>query len=215
MTLHTTSGCKMNVKRKETGTSQDSNCLNTANNNAGCGVEGKKATYGEVFNQNGGGVRPAPVLSLFFILANQYMSRCTRWSYVTPESGFGCSRAMISHPISPTQVTQIRLYGVKLWRISPAQIVILARTSGTKASLQILISVVISRVLASTIQILTIAPRPARSGLRRMGQASRMLTGSSIVLRSTRRHRRGALYPFVNFVRGFCRLDCQRLSLPR
>lgn len=63
MTLHTASGCKMNVKRKETGTSQDSNCLNTANNNAGCGVEGKKATYGEVFNNNGGGVRPA---SIFF-----------------------------------------------------------------------------------------------------------------------------------------------------
>lgn len=56
MTLHTSSGCKMNVRRKETGTAQYSNCLNTANDNAGCGVEGKKATYGEAFNDNGGGV---------------------------------------------------------------------------------------------------------------------------------------------------------------
>ncbi|KAJ5378645.1 hypothetical protein N7509_011764 [Penicillium cosmopolitanum] len=56
MTLHTSSGCKMNVRRKETGTAQYTNCLNTANDNAGCGVEGKKATYGETFNDNGGGV---------------------------------------------------------------------------------------------------------------------------------------------------------------
>lgn len=56
MTLHTSSGCKMNVRRKETGTAQYSNCLNTANDNAGCGVEGKKASYGDSFNDNGGGV---------------------------------------------------------------------------------------------------------------------------------------------------------------
>jgi opacity protein-like surface antigen len=56
MTLHTTSGCKMNVRRKETGTAKYTNCLNTANDNAGCGVEGKTATYGETFNDNGGGV---------------------------------------------------------------------------------------------------------------------------------------------------------------
>ncbi|OOQ87823.1 putative glycosidase C21B10.07 [Penicillium brasilianum] len=56
MTLHTTSGCKMNAKRKETGTALYSNCLNTANDNAGCGVKGKSATYGEAFNNNGGGV---------------------------------------------------------------------------------------------------------------------------------------------------------------
>lgn len=191
MTLHTTSGCKMNVKRKEAGTSQGSNCLNTANNNAGCGVEGKKATYGEVFNNNGGGVRPGPIFSFLFNLANQYLPRCTRWSYVTPASAFGCSHAMISHPIYLTPVAQILLHGVRLWRTSLAQIVTSARTSGIRALLQTLISVVISRVLASTIQIFTTAPRPAHSGLQRMGQASRMLTGSSTVLRSIRRHRPG------------------------
>ncbi|OJJ74379.1 hypothetical protein ASPBRDRAFT_447542 [Aspergillus brasiliensis CBS 101740] len=56
MTLHTSSGCKMNVKRKETGTAKYTNCLNTANDNAGCSVTGAKATYGEKFNDNGGGV---------------------------------------------------------------------------------------------------------------------------------------------------------------
>ncbi|RAH69992.1 glycoside hydrolase family 16 protein [Aspergillus aculeatinus CBS 121060] len=56
MTLHTTSGCKMNVKRKETGSPTYINCLNTANDNAGCGVTGGKATYGQAFNENGGGV---------------------------------------------------------------------------------------------------------------------------------------------------------------
>lgn len=56
MTLHTSSGCKMNAKRKETGTAQYSNCLNTANDNAGCSVKGETGTFGETFNNNGGGV---------------------------------------------------------------------------------------------------------------------------------------------------------------
>ncbi|KAJ5673531.1 hypothetical protein N7507_002658 [Penicillium longicatenatum] len=46
----------MNTKRKRTGTAKYTNCLVTANCNAGCGVEGKIATYGEAFNNNGGGV---------------------------------------------------------------------------------------------------------------------------------------------------------------
>ncbi|KAJ6160437.1 endo-1-3(4)-beta-glucanase [Penicillium chermesinum] len=56
MTLHTSKGCKMDVKRKETGSVHYTDCLNTANDNAGCGVAGKPATYGEEFNNNGGGV---------------------------------------------------------------------------------------------------------------------------------------------------------------
>lgn len=63
MTLHTTSGCKMNVKRKETGSPTYTNCLNTANDNAGCGVTGGKATYGQAFNENGGGVSTTPTLT--------------------------------------------------------------------------------------------------------------------------------------------------------
>lgn len=56
MTLHTTEGCKMNRKRKETGEALTKDCWNATNSNSGCGVQGKVATYGEEFNSNGGGV---------------------------------------------------------------------------------------------------------------------------------------------------------------
>lgn len=56
MTLHTSNGCKMNVKRKETGTVDSKDCWNSTNSNSGCGVTGKAPTYGEEFNSNGGGV---------------------------------------------------------------------------------------------------------------------------------------------------------------
>ncbi|KXH43155.1 endo-beta-glucanase [Colletotrichum simmondsii] len=55
MTLHTTSGCEMSVKRKQTGSTLQSDCKNTTNGNAGCGVEGKASTYGSDFNAGGGG----------------------------------------------------------------------------------------------------------------------------------------------------------------
>ncbi|EME47622.1 glycoside hydrolase family 16 protein [Dothistroma septosporum NZE10] len=55
-TLHTTSGCKMNVKRKQTGGTLYKNCANTTHDNAGCGVQGAQDTYGETFNANGGGI---------------------------------------------------------------------------------------------------------------------------------------------------------------
>lgn len=63
MTLHTSSNCKMNVKRKGTGTVAYQNCANGTNDNAGCGVKGKTATYGEEFNANGGGVSLARIFS--------------------------------------------------------------------------------------------------------------------------------------------------------
>ena len=44
------------VKRKETGTVLTTNCLNSTDNNAGCGVQGAVDTYGEALNDNGGGV---------------------------------------------------------------------------------------------------------------------------------------------------------------
>jgi hypothetical protein len=56
MTLHTTSNCKMNVKRKETGTVLKKNCWNETNDNDGCGVQGADNTVGEAFNEIGGGV---------------------------------------------------------------------------------------------------------------------------------------------------------------
>ena len=56
MTLHTTDGCKMNVKRKESGKVLSKDCLNSTDNNAGCGVQGPDSTYGDSLNKNGGGV---------------------------------------------------------------------------------------------------------------------------------------------------------------
>jgi len=57
MTLHTTSGCSMkDVARRETGSVLTTNCLNSTDDNAGCGVSGPVATYGSALNANGGGV---------------------------------------------------------------------------------------------------------------------------------------------------------------
>ncbi|EHY61114.1 putative glycosidase C21B10.07 [Exophiala dermatitidis] len=56
VTLHTTKHCTMGVKRKETGKALRSNCLNSTDGDSGCGVRGSTATFGEEFNNNGGGV---------------------------------------------------------------------------------------------------------------------------------------------------------------
>lgn len=56
MALHTTNGCSMNVRRKETGKVTSTNCYNGTNSNQGCGVSGTVASYGPDFNKNGGGV---------------------------------------------------------------------------------------------------------------------------------------------------------------
>lgn len=55
MTLHTTKDCSMNVKRKETGTVMTTNCLNSTDDNAGCGINAGNATFGTGYNNAGGG----------------------------------------------------------------------------------------------------------------------------------------------------------------
>lgn len=55
-TLHTKKGCTMGVKRKQYGGVIRDNCWNSTDDNAGCGVRGAVETYGEAFNNNGGGV---------------------------------------------------------------------------------------------------------------------------------------------------------------
>ncbi|KAJ5123932.1 Concanavalin A-like lectin/glucanase subgroup [Penicillium bovifimosum] len=55
-TLHTSKGCSMGVKRKETGAVADKDCYYKSNSNAGCGVKGAEGTYGPEFNSKGGGV---------------------------------------------------------------------------------------------------------------------------------------------------------------
>ncbi|KAK5011729.1 glycoside hydrolase family 16 protein [Cryomyces antarcticus] len=56
MTLHTSDGCNMDRKRKETGTVLTKNCWNGTDSNAGCGVQGPQDTYGAALNSNGGGI---------------------------------------------------------------------------------------------------------------------------------------------------------------
>merc|ERR1712113_1250684 len=56
MTLHTSKHCKMDVKRKETGDVLDKNCYAYAGDQQGCGVQGPKQSFGEAFNNIGGGV---------------------------------------------------------------------------------------------------------------------------------------------------------------
>ncbi|KAF2494793.1 hypothetical protein BU16DRAFT_550608 [Lophium mytilinum] len=56
VTLHTTKGCEMDRKRKETGKVLHKDCYNGTNSNAGCGVQGADDTFGQAFNTNGGGV---------------------------------------------------------------------------------------------------------------------------------------------------------------
>lgn len=56
MTLHTDSGCKMNVRREQTGHSLHSNCDHNSNKNAGCGVEAGGDSFGQALNDRGGGV---------------------------------------------------------------------------------------------------------------------------------------------------------------
>ncbi|KAJ5623825.1 hypothetical protein N7510_000134 [Penicillium lagena] len=71
VTLHTTGGCSMNVKRKETGSARYKTCDNSTNSNSGCGVQGDRSTYGQVLNDQGGGIyalelRDAGIRAWFF-----------------------------------------------------------------------------------------------------------------------------------------------------
>lgn len=56
MTLHTTDGCNINGRRKQTGEGLEKNCDHSKNDNAGCGVKGDSNSIGSSFNDNGGGV---------------------------------------------------------------------------------------------------------------------------------------------------------------
>lgn len=56
VTLHTTDGCNMKVKRKQTGEPNYVTCDSNKNSNSGCGVQGASDTYGEELNNDGGGV---------------------------------------------------------------------------------------------------------------------------------------------------------------
>lgn len=56
ISLHTTKGCTMNVRRKGTGKILTKDCFNGTDGNVGCGVQGPVDTYGEALNDKGGAV---------------------------------------------------------------------------------------------------------------------------------------------------------------
>ncbi|KAF2993411.1 hypothetical protein E8E14_000877 [Neopestalotiopsis sp. 37M] len=56
MTLHTSSDCNMDAKRKMSGASTQTDCDHSVNSNAGCGVLGSASSYGTGFNKQGGGI---------------------------------------------------------------------------------------------------------------------------------------------------------------
>jgi hypothetical protein len=60
VTLHTTKGCNMDVKRKQTGSAVSKTCDDSMRGNLGCGVVGDPSTYGEALNEAGGGVSSTP-----------------------------------------------------------------------------------------------------------------------------------------------------------
>ena len=73
--LHTSDHCSMDVKRKQTGKTTETNCYNATNANAGCGVIAPTNTVGKAFNTNGGGIyalewRDAGIRAWFFDRSN-------------------------------------------------------------------------------------------------------------------------------------------------
>ncbi|KAF2105752.1 putative endo-1,3(4)-beta-glucanase [Lophiotrema nucula] len=58
VTLHTSRGCKIGKsrKRKETGKALSYDCYNGTNSNEGCGVQGPTSSFGEAYNNAGGGL---------------------------------------------------------------------------------------------------------------------------------------------------------------
>ena len=75
MTLHTTNGCSMSVKREESGKVLSTNCYNGTDDNQGCGVQGPADSFGAALNTNDGGVyamelRSAGIRVWFFARAS-------------------------------------------------------------------------------------------------------------------------------------------------
>jgi hypothetical protein len=83
VTLHTTKGCNMDVKRKQTGSAVYSTCDSSTHSNSGCGVVGDPSTYGEAMNEGGGGVSRISLPFIFHVHTNT-PSRSTLSNSETP-----------------------------------------------------------------------------------------------------------------------------------
>ncbi|UZP42118.1 hypothetical protein NXS19_009934 [Fusarium pseudograminearum] len=114
MTLHTTKGCSMDVRRKSTGEILQKNCNHELNDNDGCGVRSNADGYGTGFNKNG--------------------EVSWLWNGERKVSACGSSPGTQFHPTS-SQTNPLPVLGVLPSPISPVQTAILVLTSRTKVSL--------------------------------------------------------------------------------
>lgn len=171
VTLHTTPGCNMNVKRKETGAPVLKNCDNSTNGNAGCGVLGDSSTYGQELNGNGGGVSsPYSVIYYHPMIWNRMDIPLTHTKRCTPSNSETLASEPGSSPAPPSQQTlqipparpTLRLGG-RRWPTSPARNAISPRISRTRVSSPISICVVNLRPSRSIIRRCIIARRLVRT----------------------------------------------------
>lgn len=100
----------MHAKRKESGKVLTSNCFNGTDSNAGCGVQGPHATFGEAFNNNGGGVgtnesgyRVGKILTS--------LHRSMQWNFVPPASECGSLDETLSRETSAMALHRIHHLG--------------------------------------------------------------------------------------------------------
>lgn len=96
----------MDDKRKESGKVLTSNCYNGTHSNVGCGVQGPDHTFGEVLNDNGGGVSDKQIGTLEKEKLISF-HRSMQWNFVPPASECGFldetpsqqTSAMVHHQI--------------------------------------------------------------------------------------------------------------------
>ena len=118
VTLHTKNSCTMGgVKRHQYGGVLKDNCWNGTDDNAGCGVQGAPETYGQKFNDNGGGVR---ILIAVHSCQSLINTRFMPWSFAMRASAYGSSIARTFQVMSPlvTTLHPIQALGACPWQTS-------------------------------------------------------------------------------------------------
>lgn len=189
MTLHTSKGCTMKTKRKETGTVSGTNCWNSTNDNEGCGVKGAKSSYGAALNEAGGAVSVPPKVAV---------SSCTDipnsfslWSSATQVFACGHSAGRTRRQISfhPTTPRLIHRNGAHLSQTSLAPIATSPRISRISPSSPTLIYAAVGQVQPVCTQQSTDVQALVQILSRTMPQHSRMPIGSSQVSEFGQLHR--------------------------
>jgi hypothetical protein len=189
VTLHTDKGCSVKGSRKQLGSPQYSTC-DDRHGNAGCAVQARPATYGEEFNENGGGVwsRPLP----FKVKNADPSSRYTPSNCRKKESESGFSLATPSQTTSRIRNAGLtRPLGGRLWLTSPAHTATSPLTLATRASSSTLICAARWAPNRRTTRICTIVQQHVRSLSLATRRISRRLIGNFAVFGSIRRSEGG------------------------